>query len=294
MEGSYQRDVQRALDYIEEHLQHDITLKDIADHVGYSLYHFHRMFHAITNETLMEYLRKRRLTSAAYALVHTDTRILDIAVDHQYESQAAFTRSFKRLYRLTPATYRQQCVYLPARIPLDLALHLPPSRKGDTMNEPGIIERAALTVIGMEYVGKNEAGEIPRLWDQFNRLDPCRRIPHLANPSEAYGVCGEMRADGSFSYTAGFAVSSVGDVPAGMVVKHVPAATYAVFTHRGPLFGVPNDLTATYQHIYGVWLPNSAYERAETPDLELYDPRFQSNTAASEMDIYIPVKRKAE
>lgn len=154
--------------------------------------------------------------------------------------------------------------------------------------EPKLVEMPAMTVVGVEYVGKNEHGEIPRLWDVFGKRQ--QEIGHRAHSHVALGVCGEMRPDGAFSYVAGVEVTDAGEIPPDMVVKHVPAARYAVFTHHGPLFGVPHDLSATYGYIYNEWLPNSGYERAGTPDFELYDERFIWNDAKSEMDIYIPLK----
>jgi AraC family transcriptional regulator len=155
--------------------------------------------------------------------------------------------------------------------------------------EPKIVEMDAMTVIGMESVGKHEQGEIPALWETFNpRRD---EIAHKREPLVALGVCGEMRADGSFSYVAGYPVDRVEDVPAGMVVKEIPPATYAVFTHHGPLFGVEHDLSATYCAIYQQWLPRSGYTHAGTPSFEWYDERFIFGDARSEMDIYVPIKR---
>jgi AraC family transcriptional regulator len=69
----------------------------------------------------------------------------------------------------------------------------------------------------------------------------------------------------------------------------VPAGTYAVFTHYGPLFG-ENGLNTSYEYIYGHWLPQSGYELSGAPELELYDERFDPNgSPQSEMDLYVPI-----
>ncbi|HEX2948445.1 MAG TPA: AraC family transcriptional regulator [Armatimonadota bacterium] len=280
----YFHQLQTAVTYIEEHLAEDIIPGDIAEQAGYSLFHFCRIFQGIAGESVMEYVRNRRLTKAACALVRSNRRILDIALDYAYESQAAFTRSFKRAYGVTPGRYRRQGKYMPLRVPLILAS---PGSQGESM-EPTIVNLDAFIVVGLEYVGKNENGEIPALWDQYNAR--CGEVRHKTVPEAYLGVCGEMRSDGSYSYTAGARVTTAADVPVGMVAKVVPAAKYAVFTHRGPLFGVEKDLQSTYQYIYGEWLPKSEYDRADTPDFELYDERFADGQATSEMDIYIPLK----
>ena len=154
--------------------------------------------------------------------------------------------------------------------------------------QPTIKDMPGFIVVGMEYVGKNQHREISQLWEVFN---PRRgEIPHLVQPLVAFGVTGVMRPDGTFSYLAGYAVSAVEQLPAGMTAVTVPPARYAVFTHRGPLFGVPHDLDATYQYIYHSWLPASGFKRANTPAFEWYDERFEWDSAESEMDIYIPLE----
>jgi AraC family transcriptional regulator len=70
--------------------------------------------------------------------------------------------------------------------------------------------------------------------------------------------------------------------------KTIPPATYAVFTHHGPI----TRLGETYGHIYGEWLPSSGYARTDGPEFELYDARFRHDAPDSEMDIYIPVAPK--
>lgn len=152
--------------------------------------------------------------------------------------------------------------------------------------EPKIVELAPMLVVGLEYVGKNEHGEIPALWEALPGR--CAEITHVVN-AYTLGVCSELRADGAFSYVAGFEVDSAEDIPQGMVAKQLPAARYAVFTHHGPLFGGEHDLGATYADIYRDWLPKSGYQHAASPEFERYDERFAFGQAQSEMEIYIPI-----
>lgn len=92
--------------YIEMHLNEDLTLDVLARHFGYSKYYFLRSFHRETDTTPSDYIRRRRLASAASLLRHTDYPILRIAFELCFESQEAFTRSFKKIYGLPPGKYR--------------------------------------------------------------------------------------------------------------------------------------------------------------------------------------------
>jgi len=104
--------VEDAIAYIESHLTTDCAGQTIAKSVYYSRYLFHRVFAEVARETVNNYLRKRRLTEAAKRLIETRERIIDLAVTYQFESQAAFTRSFKQMFGLTPARYRQNAKHL--------------------------------------------------------------------------------------------------------------------------------------------------------------------------------------
>ncbi|WP_369902018.1 helix-turn-helix domain-containing protein [Bacillus manliponensis] len=103
----YEGTIQLAIDWIEEHLHEEICADDIAHIAGFSKYHFHRIFQNTVGMSVSEYTRMRRLTNAATVLLHTEERILDIALYLQFESQEAFTRAFKKMYRLPPGQFRR-------------------------------------------------------------------------------------------------------------------------------------------------------------------------------------------
>lgn len=107
MKVDYSSEVQKAIDSIEDNLYDDIKLSDIAKKSHLSEFYFHRLFHKVTGETVMGYVRKRRLTKAAYDLKNTELNILDIAVKYQFSCGESFTRAFKKMYRITPYEYRK-------------------------------------------------------------------------------------------------------------------------------------------------------------------------------------------
>ncbi|NGZ76251.1 helix-turn-helix domain-containing protein [Saccharibacillus alkalitolerans] len=104
---SYQPAVQKTIDYIERNLERELTGERIAAEAGFSFHHFHRIFRSETGMTMSDYIRSRRLAGAASALLHTDERILDLALRFGFESQEAFGRAFKKIYGLPPARYRR-------------------------------------------------------------------------------------------------------------------------------------------------------------------------------------------
>lgn len=98
----------RAIVYFESNLTQPALVEEAAMLVGYSRYHFSRLFLMTTGLTPAAYLRKRRLSAAAYDLAYSSKRILDIALDYQFQSHEAFSRSFKQEFGLSPARYRLQ------------------------------------------------------------------------------------------------------------------------------------------------------------------------------------------
>lgn len=103
----YELDIKNAITYIEENLHKPITLNKFAQECGYSKYHFHRIFQSEIGMTVIEYIRLRRLANASITLLHTDERIIDIALTFQFNSQEAFTEAFKEVYKLPPGKYRR-------------------------------------------------------------------------------------------------------------------------------------------------------------------------------------------
>ena len=93
---------------IERHLTLPVSAEEISGSVGYSRFHFDRLFLSQTGITPARYLRKRRLAEAARALVNSSARILDIALAYQFRSQESFTRSFQKEFGLSPGAYRKR------------------------------------------------------------------------------------------------------------------------------------------------------------------------------------------
>ncbi|HBF36240.1 MAG TPA: hypothetical protein DDW50_02850 [Firmicutes bacterium] len=102
----YRKNVRQSIDFIEQHLAEDIKLEHLAEMACFSKYHFHRIFKTMMGKTLMEYVRERRLRSAAHELIYSSRTIMRIAFDWGFNSQDAFDKAFKRMYGITPKQYR--------------------------------------------------------------------------------------------------------------------------------------------------------------------------------------------
>ncbi len=105
--------VKKIVDYIETHIDEDLSLNKIADALNYSKFYIARIFTEETKCTVYKYIRGRRLTLAAQKLVETEQPIVEIAYEAHYDSQQAFTLAFKQLYECSPKIYRKNGVFHP-------------------------------------------------------------------------------------------------------------------------------------------------------------------------------------
>ena len=284
----YLAHVRNAIEYIEKNLDQDIKTADVAKEVAFSMYHFHRIFLAVVGNSVAGYIRRRRLTKAAFELVKTNKKIIDIALDYRFETPESFARAFKRMYGITPGQYRKRKPYTyylhQTEIDETILRHL----NGGITMEPRIVDKDEFRIIGMRYYGENKNNEIAQLWDQF--VPRIHEIKNQIHGNISYGICypvEEQTENSEFEYIASVEVSDLEEIPEGMFGRPVPTQRYAVFTHKG----LVEKIRETYKYIYGTWHPKSGYDLVRAPDFEYYDERFDpDNQEESELDIYIPIR----
>jgi AraC family transcriptional regulator len=285
--------LQRALDFVEADLFAPLPLAAIAERGGYSPWHFHRTFTALTGVTPATYVWKRRLSEICRRLVETDQPIVDLALDCGFESQATFTRAFTRQVGVSPGRFRRTrrfvvSAYLYPR--LDLVALVAQQHHIDFI-EPRIVRKPAFRVVGMvRCFTSATTGQIPELWAGF--LPRAGEVTRRRGYS-TFGVCvGAKPAtadEPAFTYLAGVEATSGARVPDGMTAIKLRGGNYAVFTHTGHV----SRLNDTVKKIWGRWLPRSRYEHVPAPDFELYDPdRWDPATGEGEIDLYIPVAHR--
>lgn len=108
------------IDYIENNLSEKLNLESISNAVHYSKYHLHRVFINILNMSIHDYVLRRRLTEAAKLLAFSNKTIIEISLIAGYESQQAFTKIFKAMYKKTPNQYRKEEEFYPLQLRYNL------------------------------------------------------------------------------------------------------------------------------------------------------------------------------
>ncbi len=100
--------LQRAVDYMEEHLNRSMNMTEIAEASYLSERTLAELFSSMTGMSVMDYVRKRRLSLAAEDILHTEEKILDISYKYGYESQEGFSRAFRRFHGISPQQLRKK------------------------------------------------------------------------------------------------------------------------------------------------------------------------------------------
>jgi AraC family transcriptional regulator len=256
-----------ALDYIENNLESDIDYRKIAQVAYCSEFHFSRMFSSISGISLSEYIRRRRLTLAAFEIQKSDIRIMDVAIKYGYVSADSFSRAFQKTHGIKPSDARNKGVQLKAfpRISFQISI------KGDTEMEYRIENLDFdLKVVGKSHLVKTSKAfkTIPTLWNRAKKDGSMQKLIDMSweNPKctleSLLGVCGKEAAimDEEFNYFMG--VRYDGEVASDMETLTITHRTWAVF---------PNIVEA-WKRLYSEWVPTSGYELADIPCIECYYP----------------------
>jgi AraC family transcriptional regulator len=98
--------VQPAMAFVAAHLDDDLPLSALSAQAGLSPFHLHRLFSALAGETPKQFTLRLRLSRGAAMLLGGDESVLDIALACGFQSHEAFTRAFRRHFRMTPREYR--------------------------------------------------------------------------------------------------------------------------------------------------------------------------------------------
>jgi len=292
----YKRRLLRVLVHIQQHLDDELGLKELAGLACFSPYHFHRIFKGMVGESVKEHIRRLRLERAASRLKLSTAPVTDIAFDAGYESHEAFTRSFRAVFGASPTQFRsstKSLVTTTARSGLHYRAGKPMSdfkatQPGGKSMKVKIEYKEPIRVAFMRHVGPYD--EVGATWDKL--LPRLGKEGLLGGDALILGICHddpEVTPPEKIRYDACVTVDER-FVPEGEIgVQVIPGGEYAVTTHFGPY----QKLGDTYTRLLGQWLPRSGRELRSTPCFEVYLNDPQSTEPEDLLtDIYAPLQTK--
>ena len=270
--------------YIESVLDSEIDESKVAYLSTYSYAMFSRLFSILTDMTLSEYIRFRRLTRAAIEIRESNARVIDLAMKYGYESSDSFTNAFKSFHDVTPTEVRNGKAYKFVS-PIQLAIRV----SGGKHMEVRIERKESVNLVGIK-LGDIESSSSSDAWDKLYSMYDHEKLAALGS-GQSYGVCFDLESTHKINYMAAYDIKDIDQAGRlGLDSLKVEAADYAVLKIRG---SVPNCILEGWKYVFEVFFPEEAYKHSGKPDFEVYSEGDMSREDY-EMELWIPIKNTRE
>ena len=294
--------------YIHSMYAEPITVTDIAAEAYLSPSYFSFMFRTFTGYTVKNYLNRYRLHCAALDLRDSNKQSVEIAYTHGFSSQQAFTRSFSQMYGIAPVQFRLSRPTISPFPPENLWTNRrkPSMELMQSFENVQFMHKKAFYVAGMEvdihYNSDDGTSPIGGLWETWNgektgeKMTEC--IPDQTAQGTVYGITHSETSDNKAKYFVGVEVTTLDNLPAGLVGRKFEASEFAVFdTTLATIF--TGDF---WRKFYSHWLPKSGYKAHDEqhgkthtifnkyPAIEVYGKDYKNEQSV--MQVYAPVTKK--
>ena len=273
MSSFYQTRINRALKHIDANLSEEINVQDLAEKSGFSLYHFHRIFKAVTDESPYDALLRLRLEKAVFLLKHEPAlKVSEIGFESGFSSPENFTRQFKARFKISPSTFRKSPALHNSRIyqesnPTDFYLRIENSRK--LHKRLFAVEIESLPEISIAYAkaifGADGSGMIEKYLHLMSWAE--KHAINIKGSLTRFGMSidnPEVTPASKFRYDFALTVNESYPGEDGIEFGCIPKAEYATVHVKGTL----EDVAQGWDHLYQNWLPDSGYVPIHYPALE--------------------------
>jgi AraC family transcriptional regulator len=284
--GEYAARLNRVINYVGDHLDEPLSLRQLADEAAFSPYHFHRIFKAMMGETLGDFVWRLRLERAANRLIWQPTaRVTDVALDCGFSSPSNFCRAFKQRFGVSPAQFRRAEERKPGaadrkagEVTAPLPSYAPdwPTEAIRTSGRSGAMNVEVKTLPGyhvayIRRLGYSKGTFQAHLNAAFQQV--CRWVEARGLFGEGTLVIGVPHDNPDITPNARCRYDACVTVPAGVTgggevdVQDLAGGRYAV--QRIDVED-PAEIGRQVDAMYGNWLPGSGYQADDRPALEIY------------------------
>ena len=282
--NAYAERFNKVFDYIDKHLDDELSVECLSKIANFSKYHFHRQFFEYAGINVFRYVQLMRLRRASYRLVFSEhTRIIDIALEAGFENPESFSRAFKNMFGQSPSQFRISPAWEHWH-----TLYRAPTKQRRQIMEVKIIDFNETRVAALEHRGApelvNDSVKEFISWRKQSGFSPINTSltlgivydnPETTKPENfRFDICGSVNA-------------AIPDNPQGVVNKVIPNGRCAVVRHLGP----HNRIGESAYYLYREWLPNSGEELRDFP-LFFHYLNLMPETPEHELvtDVYLPLK----
>jgi AraC family transcriptional regulator len=280
--------IYKSLDIIEDNLKENLNVYDISMKLGFSLYYFSRLFKAITGESPKSYMLKRKISSSVYDILHSQNKLIDIALDYGFGSPESYSRAFNKIIGINPSDLRKDIVHINHKLYPRLTKEKIENKEWLYQQRPDIIYKGPLYLVGIPFFyDVSMIDDLSDAWAQL--INNNHLIKNKTTPENYFQVqyWFEDQDKESIFFFVAVEVTSYEDVPMQFTTKTLPKHKYLKFKHKG----LSNKVGETYNYIYEKWLPDTNYKLPHTFNFEYYGPEHLGPyNEESVSEIYIPVK----
>ena len=293
--NDYQERILRVLRHIQEHLDGALELEELARVACFSSFHFHRIFAAMTGETIADHVRRLRLERAAIELRSRGKQVIQVALDAGYEAHEAFTRAFKAAYGASPAEFRRATGPIAIR-PAPSGVHFQPGVPLTAFNTNHITKKIMkvitkkikpMRVAYLRHVGPYE--DTKQTWfDLVARLSADKQIRKrsvfigIGHDNPSVTPAPELRYDACITVEEGYEPQKP------IELQIIAGGDYAVINNC-PVGKIKDG----FQYLYGKWLARSSRELRPAPGFLVFvGARDAVAPGKQRVDIYMPLQPK--
>ena len=294
------------IDYVECHLTEELDLKHLASLAYCSIHTFQRLFSYITDISIVEYIRRRRLSSAALELQQSNIKIVDLAIKYNYESPVSFARAFQVVHGITPSEARKSNVSLKMFPKLTFQIII----KGVSEMNYRIVKTESFKVFGLEGIVSTAENTqyYPHegyIWAEFNNGKADSKYDKLQSDAgkgklpfhdtmfvqDMCTIHGLMNYNQIDDTTYGYMLCSFVTPESktdGYKIVEIPASTWAVFPYVKDTGKDAGEIWSELYQTFFEWLPASEFEKLDNPEFEMYGWANDHLT----YELWIPVTKK--
>jgi len=294
--SEYAERINRVIDYLRGNLDRQVKLKELAKVACLSESHFHRIFGAVSGETVNNFTNRLRLEKAARLLRYSDQSVTDIALDCGFSSSATFSRAFRSGFDTSPSQFRKSGEIKKSKICKEL---FPQDEYGLPMSAEE--KRAAFPVRLVDiperqvaYIRVTNAFEMDRVLAAVTTMTEWAKSQDIFSQGILFGMTVDdphVTPKHLYRYEVCLASSLPFKCREGMSKLKMPAMRYAVIKVSGDI----HKVATAWDYLYRDWLINSAYEPEHAPALEVFlDKESATDWSHFELELCLPIRKPAE
>src|SRR5499427_8677126 len=294
--SEYAQRINRVIDYLRGNLDRQVKLEELAKVACFSEFHFHRIFSAVSGETLNNFTNRLRLEKAARLLRFSDKSLTDIALDCGFSSSATFSRAFRSGFDTSPSQFRKSGEIKKSKICKELfsgqEYLLPMSAEEKRAAFP--VRLIDVPERQVAYIRVANAFEMDRVLAALKTMIEWAKSQDIFSQGILFGMSVDdphVTPKHLYRYEVCLASSLPFECMEGMSKLKMPAMRYAATKVSGDM----RKVATAWDYIYRNWLINSAYEPEHAPALEIFLEKENAlDWSHCELELCLPVRNPAE